>query len=341
MAIAEKVPEWMEIGDSGSGSVDDATDGTRSREFTLKYLMSGLGGYDAAEARLARIAPLLRRGHRRGRMNVSPVGGNWWIGDVNYRNESVVVRDAMRFGGWEWETSEKSEHITQALADNVDPNKWVTAFSEDSTPGGVRPGGDSGIPDFKGAIGVQEDKVNGLEKPVALFNWSETWTCPARYIVDQRPKRQLSEDVNGAKVKIDLSTNPLEMIVADHVFHTNKYPFRGRPPGCVLCTGIKSNRMTLGASAATLTFSFSYSPLREDFKVGPVLVAKKDGWDFMDVYYETDADNQNLVKKAKWVFIHRIFDRVDFRDLGISDPLPRWWLDEDLPQHQFNVPFGS
>jgi hypothetical protein len=99
--------------------------------------------------------------------------------------------------------------------------------------------------------------------------------------------------------------------------------------------------MNLAASSVSLTFSFSFSPLRENFKVGPVAVPKKDGWDYMDVYYETGASGNEIVKKAKFVMIHRVFDRKDFRDLGISDSLPRWWLDEDVPGHEFNTPFGA
>ena len=341
MPSADAIPEWMEIGDSGAGSTEDAADGTRSRRFQVKYLLSKLNSYDEAEARLQKLAPLLRRGHRRGRCSADPVGGGLWIGTVDYANESLVTREGFRFGGWEWETSEKSERITQALADGIDPNGFVVAFSKEATEEGVRPGG-MGTPDFKGAIGVDGDTVKGIERPMALFNWSETWTCPARYIVSQRPERVVKEkNAQNEMADLSLSRNPLQNLVAEYTFTTNEKVFRGKPPGCVLLTSVKSSRMNLGSSSASLTFSFSFSPLRENFMVGPVKVRKKDGWDYMDVYYETEAAAKEIVKKAKFVFIHRVFPRTDFRDLGIPDTLPRWWLDEDMPGHEFNAAFGS
>lgn len=336
----QKMPEFLEIGESGSGSVDDSSEGNRSREFTVKYLIANLNGYDAAEERVMKLAPLLRRGHRRGRIGLEPVGGQFYVASVQYRNESVVVREAMRFAGWEWETNEKSEHITQFANDGEDPLRWVIAHSKDTTPSGIRPG-DAGIPNFKGAIGVQEDQVRGLDKPVSVFNWTETWICPASWITGKRPESSVTETVNGQPKKISLSTEPLETLAAKYPFHTNEYAFRGKPPGCVLLTGIRTSRMNLGGSSATLTFSFSYNPLKENFLVGDVKVEKKDGWDYLDIYYETDHDTQDIVKTPKWVFVGRVFDRVDFRNLGIPDTIPRWYLDKDMPGHVFDTPYGS
>jgi len=339
----KRMPEYLEIGESGSGSLEDSPEGVRSRTFTVKYLVANLNGYDAAEARLSRLAPLIRRGHKRGRISLEPVGGQWWVGTVEYRNDSVQTANGMRFSGWEWETSEKSEHITQFFADAdengaVDPNRYVVAYAE--SPEGPQTPGVGPIPDLFGAIGVQDTQVRGIERPVAQQNWQETWICPASFVSRKRPERKVTEVVDGEPKTISLSTEPLEKLSGDYAFRTNKYAFRGRPPGCVLLTSVRTGRMNQGATCASLTFSFSYSPLRENFRVGPITVVKKDGWDYMDIYYQTDIDTTEMVKRPHRVYVGRVFDRCDFRDFGIPDYLPQWWLDDEMPKHEFDVPYG-
>lgn len=344
MADIQQIPDFIEVGESGAGSLEDSPEGVRSRALTLKYLVHGFRSYDRAEERLVKLAPPIHRGHKRGRINLDPVGGEWWLGTVEYRNDSIQTRDAMRFAGWEWETSEKSEHITQFFADAddkgvVDPNRYVVVYAE--SPEGPQTPGVGPIPDLFGAIGVQESQVRGIEKPVAQFNWQETWICPASHVSRQRPARSVTEVIDGEPKKIDLSTEPLEKLAGDYAFRTNKYAFRGRPPGCVLLTSVRTGRMNQGSTCATLTFSFSYSPLRENFKVGPIKVVKKDGWDYLDIYYQTDIDTTELVKRPNRVYVGRVFDRCDFRDFGIPDYLPQWWLDNDKPDHYFGIKFGE
>ena len=91
----------------------------------------------------------------------------------------------------------------------------------------------------------------------------------------------------------------------------------------------------------SVTFSFSYSPLRENFSVGAIPIDSKDGWDYMDIYYETESSGNELVKRAKFVYISRIFERMDFLDLGLPEDRPRWYLDEDMPSHVIGTPFGA
>ena len=341
MPSVDAIPEWMEIGDSGAGSTEDGTDGTRSRRFTVKYLLSNLNGYDAAEERLHRIAPLLRRGHRRGRCSADPVGGGFWVGTVDYANESVVVNPVGPvFSGWEWETSEKSERVTQAWTDSVAVAGVVPNANANTvvytTLGATQPG--INCPDFKGAIGVENDSIRGVEKPAALMNWSETWVYPATHITKNRPPRTI-RDLDKKPVR--LSQPPLFDTAQRMCFTVNKEPFRGRPSGSLLLTSVKTGRMNAGSSSVPVTFSLSYSPARTNFAVGPITVALKDGWDFLDVYYETNSSDREIVKLAKYVYVLRIFERTDFKDLGLPDDIPDWWLPDSMPGHQFNVPFGA
>ena len=75
--------------------------------------------------------------------------------------------------------------------------------------------------------------------------------------------------------------------------------------------------------------------------VGNVPIVKKDGWDYMDIYYDTQSDNNELVRRAMFVYICRIFNRMNFLDLGLPEDRPRWYLDEDMPSHVIGTPFGE
>lgn len=350
-----EIPDFIECGESGSGALEDSAEGVRSRDFDLKAIMCapGLTGYDAAEAFALKKFPLLRRGHRRSNVRVDPIGGGYWVATAHYGNSSLIVRrggeKVIRFSSWEWETAEKSEKITQALLPPIaeganpaqDPNLWVEGYHRPLTNddlGGPYPPGNQGIPDLKGAIGVDGDAVNGVQKPFSVFNWNETWIYPAEWIDGKRPSR-VDTDFHGDR--IDVLQQPLTKVIEDNCFVTNEKIFRGKPPGCILLTGVRSGRMNLGASSVSVTFSFSYSPLRERFHVGDVYIIKKDGWDYMDIYYDTQSDNNELVRRAKFVYICRIFSRMDFRDLGLPEDRPRWYLDEDMPNHLIGTPFGE
>ena len=349
-----EIPDFIECGESGSGELADSAEGVRSRDFDLKAIMCapGLVGYDAAEAFALKKFPLLRRGHRRSNIRVDPIGGGYWVATAHYGNSSLIVRrggeKVVRFSSWEWETAEKSEKITQALmppqaageGQAQDPNKYVEGYYRVALGdiGGPYPPGNHGIPDLKGAIGVDGDSVNGVQKPISVFNWNETWIYPAEYIDGKRPSR-VDKDLNGDRV--ELSQQPLTKVIDENCFVTNEKIFRGKPPGCILLTGVRSGRMNMGASSVSVTFSFSYSPLRENFMVGNVPIVKKDGWDYMDIYYDTQSDNNELVRRAKFVYICRIFNRMNFLDLGLPEDRPRWYLDEDMPNHLIGTPFGE
>ena len=354
-----EIPDFIECGESGSGDLADSADGVRSRDFDVKAILSGTGltGYDAAEALAKTKFPLLRLGHRRTNIRVDPVGGGFWVATAHYSNSSLIVRKpdspsgekTVRFSSWEWETSEKSETITQAITNEmfangiagaIDPNWFVQGYARqlnENDLGGPYPPGNNGIPQLKGAIGVDGDSVRGVQKPFSVFNWNETWIYPAEWIEGPRPARV--DVVEGARAEV--KQKPLVNVIEGNCFFTNETAFRGKPPGCILLTGVRSGRMNLGASSVSITFSFSYSPLRENFKVGGMIIVKKDGWDYLDIYYETEADTNELIKRPKWIYVCRIFNRMDFRDLGLPEYRPRWWLDEGTPNHSIGTPFGG
>lgn len=344
------IPDFIECGESGSGELADSAEGVRSRDFDLKAILCSpdLNGYDAAEAFAVRKFPEFRRGTKRTNIRVDPIGGGYWVATAHYSNSSIIVRQngdrEVRFSSWEWETSEKSEKITQAWTDSqanpgvpANANAYVKAYrASDNVFGAVGPTqpGFSGIPDFKGGIGIDADSVNGVQKPFSVFSWNETWIYPAAFIEEQPlPTRIVTEVVDGKDKPKRINGKPLLEVVEDNCYLTNEAEFRGKPPGCILLTGVRSERMNLSKSSVMVTFSFSYSPLRKNFTVGTIVIDVKDGWDYMDIYYETESSGTQLVKRPKFVYISRIFGRLNFEDLGLPTERPQWYLPEGKPGH--------
>jgi hypothetical protein len=342
------IPDFIECGESGSGELADSAEGVQSRDFDLKAILAapGLVGYDAAEAFAVRKFPEFRRGHKRTNIRVDPIGGGYWVATAHYSNSSLIVRyrgqQWVRFSSWEWETSEKSEKITQAWTDSqanpgvpANANAYVKAYrASDNVFGAEGPTqpGFSGIPDFKGGIGIDADSVNGVQKPFSVFNWNETWIYPASFINVKMPNRLVPDGEGEGKQKTIVGKSLLE-VVEDNCYLTNEKEFRGKPPGCILLTGVRSERMNLSKSSVLVTFSFSYCPLRKNFTVGTIVIDEKDGWDYMDIYYETESSGTQLVKRPKFVYISRIFGRMDFEDLGLPTERPEWALPESNPGH--------
>ncbi len=346
-----EIPDFIECGESGSGELADSAEGVQSRDFDLKAIMCapGLTGYDAAEAFALKKFPLLRRGHKRTNIRVDPIGGGYWVATAHYGNSSLIVRSefpwtSVRFSSWEWETSEKSEKITQAWTDSAanpgdlaNANAYVKAYrASDSVydrEGPTTPGA-FGIPDFKGGIGIDAESVNGVQKPFSVFNWNETWIYPGQWIEDSPlPSRLVTEVIDGQNKLKRINGKPLLEVVEDNCFFTNEKEFRGKPPGCILLTGVRSDRMNLSKSSVLVTFSFSYSPLRKNFTVGTILIDSKDGWDYMDVYYQTESSSNQIIKRPMFIYISRIFQRLDFEDLGLPKDRPQSYLSEGKPDH--------
>lgn len=343
-----KVPPVIECGESGSGSLVINADGSRSRAVQLRWLVSGMSGYDAAEAFGRKLAPDVYKGHRRLRLEPQVVGGGWYQITAEYANGSLALDPTPgcvgTFGSWQFAFESQSEHITQAFTDSqtspddlANPNAYITAWIAGRALPCAIGGTNNGVfvPDYRGAIGVEQDQIRGADRPRASLGWTETWHFPARLLTEKRPplKRLSSPDGSGNRTMEEIDQPPLLEVFEQCAAHTNLRAFRGFEAGDVLCGPPRSPEIHAGASMASVTFSFTAQRTRKNFWVGDILVPLAAGWDVLDVHYETAAEATAIIKKPKIVYVCKTIPWADFDLLGIGSALPQYWLDDASLAH--------
>lgn len=344
------IPDVIECGESGSGSLTVNSDGTTGRAVALRWLVKGISGYDAAEARGRQLAPDVFRGHRRVRLEPQVVGGGWYLITAEYANGSILLEPTLgavgTFGSWGFDFESKTEHITQAFSDSqtspedpANPNAYVVAhlaghpnLTPGTTIGGVT------APDYRGALGVEPDTVRGTDIPKASLSWNETWHFPAYMLTQDRPplKKLSMPDGSGNRSPYEIDQPRLLDVWEKSAFHINSKPFRGFEVGEVLMAGPRSPQIHNGQTMASVTFSFSVSRDRKNFYVGDILVPLKGGWDLLDIYYETAAESTQTLKRPRMVYCCRVLPSVDFADLGITTDWPNYWLEPGSLKHTFD-----
>ena len=344
------VPDVIECGESGSGSLVINSDGTQSRATQLRWLVGGMSGYDAAEARGKRLAPDTLRGHRRIRLEPQVVGGGWYQITAEYANGSIVLPPTPgclgTFGSWQFDFESRTEHITQAYSDSranpedtANPNAYVAASVAGSPYATI--GGTTGgifVPDFRGTIGVEVDQVRGADIPKAALSWAEVWHFPAYLLTQKRPplKKLSSPDGSGNREPYEIPQLPLLEVMEKLANTTTTKTFRGFESGEVLLGTPRSSTISDGQSMATVTFPFSVSRTKRNFFVGDILVPIKGGWDILDIIYETVSEATVTIKRPRVVYTIKVIPPADLAELGIGEALPKYWLDDSQLAHTFD-----
>lgn len=145
-----------------------------------------------------------------------------------------------------------------------------------------------------GAINFDGDQVNGVEIIQPILNFTETAAFDAYEITTDFKKK-----------------------MAEYTGCVNWKPWRGYAAGEVLFRGVTGSGKY--HKPCELTFNFSFSANRSDFKVGDIEIDNKYGWDYMWSRYTRKIDGGNIVCKPIAVYIERLFEFVDFRELRIGN----------------------
>jgi hypothetical protein len=311
-------PDQIELFDSGSGGLTTKDDGLLEREVTLKWLVPNKINYLQAETKAKQLAPAQLQGHRRTRIDIRSLGAGWWEIAAQYTNAAVQGEDGQDGGGGggggnegvantiAFDTTGATEHVTQVY---TGPDKVTQAGITGQLPY-WRLGEDALVPELEGAINVQGDQVNGVDRIVPIFNWTETWNFPSAYIVDEYVATLY--ELTGT---------------------INHEPWRIFNFGEVLFMGARAE-ITRGATMAAITFSFAARPNEFGFNVGQITGIKKNGWDHMSIMYESKASGGKLIRQPQFVFIDTIYPAKDFTRLAIGNQYPAVYL----PREAFNNP---
>jgi hypothetical protein len=244
----------------------------------LCYVILGLNDEAAATQMLLGATPTVYRGMLRQSAQLKQVAPDVFECSVRYGGWKLPEA-----GDWKWEfdTAGANQKITQSLG-------TLNAYA----PPGSTP------PDFKGAIGVTDDAVEGCDIVVPQFKWSET------HQIDQ------SECTWTYSQTLFALTGT-----------TNKALFRGFYSGWVLFLGAKGSASAKNPSLVELTFQFAAQQPVNNQTIGTIAGIHKDPWAYLWVRYGTKQDNNanKLVKLPTSVHVEQVYQSGDFSQLGIGN----------------------
>lgn len=258
------------------------TTGSRA-SVTCHYTLDGTADDTEAKALLLSSTPTSYQGLVRDACTLEPVSvdtvadtGKW---DCRVRYVSPERKDPeVGESSFSFDTGGGNQHITQSI----------------STVNGYAPPGKT-APNFKGAIGVTHDNVEGVDITVPVYAFSEThYLNDATVTASYKGKLfQLTGKVNNAA-------------------------FKGTAAGECLFLGASGSKR--GADDWEITFRFAASPNKTNITVGDITVPAKKGWDYLWVRYADadDAGSDTLVKQPVAAYVEKVYEEGDFAELGIG-----------------------
>lgn len=220
---------------------------------------------------LVATAPAVYLGRELDSIDAEPLGGGVWKGHARY----VRFEDDSEFT---FDTSGGTTKVTQSLA----------------TVNRYAPGGET-APDFQGAIGVSEDRVEGVDITTPTYSFTETHKFP------------------------DASVNlAYKLVIFNLTGKTNNAPFKGFATGEVLFMGASGSKR--GDEKWGITYRFASSPNLTGQTVGTITGIAKAGWDYLWVRYADFADTFAfaLVKRPISANVERVYESGDFSTLNIG-----------------------
>lgn len=205
------------------------------------------------------------------------IGQNEWVGAARYAYANVRTLEVGE-SEYSFDTTGGTAHITQSL-------RTVGSYA---APGET-------APDFKGAINVTRDSVEGVDSTVPSGAFSERHILAAT-AVDQSYKKLLE----GMTGKVNLGV------------------FRGRAEGEVMFLGARGSQR--GSEDWDISFHFHAIPNVYGLRVGDITGITKRGHDYLWVYYVEDDDTtaKRAIKKPIAAYVEEVAELWPFALLGIG-----------------------
>jgi hypothetical protein len=249
-----------------------------SRAFTLGqsagrelvYTIFDATDEDEASAILGLTAPATYQGLVLESLSAEPQGNDVWKGFARY----VRLNDSE----FTFDTGGGTNRVTQSLA-------TVASYA----PSGLT------APDFQGAIGVSDDRVEGADIPGRTYQFTETHTL-----------------ADGAV------TSGYKGYLFQLTGRYNNATFKGFAAGECLLLGVSGSKR--GDENWRLTFRFACQPNLSSLVIGDITVTAKLGWHYLWVRYADYEDSiaYALVKRPVAAYVERVLEPGDFSLLGIG-----------------------
>ena len=245
---------------------------TGDERSSVELVYTAVGSNDdvAIRAAVGATLPATYLGLPLASYRLSPLGnGNW---DVVARYDSREPKDS----SYTFDTGGGTQHITQSLQ----------TIAKKAKPGET-------APDFKQAVGVTTDSVEGVDITVPVYNFTET-----HYIANAM--------VTGAyKLTLFALTGKV-----------NNATFKGFAAGEVLFLGASGSKR--GDDEWEITFRFAASPNVTNLTIGDITGVDKKGWEYLWVRYSDAEDQKVLVKQPTAVYVEKVYESGNFAGLGIG-----------------------
>jgi hypothetical protein len=290
-----------EMSDSMSGSITHDFEQGETREVKRRYVIGQCVGFNDAVTQIAAYAPPYVDGDgagifwRRARLDVVGIGNRWFDCTATY--STLMFRDDAHGGGSggggggggsgsfqpgsiAWDTTGNTEHITQGLV------------AEERMPANAA--------DFKGAINVNGDGVDGIDVVRPAMRYSETWILPVSVAVGDEYVRAVF-GLTGT---------------------VNQSNFRAFGPENVLFLGARAQwQGDLPYVAVTYDFEArkGYGDDTPQYTVPGIAGAMdKKGWEHIWIAYEPEANNQKLVRKPIAFYKNKVYEVADWSPLQLG-----------------------
>ena len=253
----------------------ESTEGIESPSVDLIYVVQGTEDDAAVRALVESTIPAIYAGLVFQTYHIGHQGGGVWEVSVRYgKKEQKDTGDS----SFAFDTGGGTTHVTQSL-------QTVGSYA---APGEI-------VANFQGAIGVNQDQVEGTDVTVPVFNFTET------HYVD-------SALVTGAyKQALFLLTG-----------RVNGSSFKGFAAGEVLFLGASGSKR--GVEDWEITFRFAASPNVTGLSLGGITGIDKEGWHYLWIRFDDEEDTaaNTLIKKPVTAHVERVYEYGDFSTLGIG-----------------------
>jgi hypothetical protein len=240
-----------------------------------EYIIEGTDDEFAAEAALGSATSLIAGGLIKKEVSITDRLSEFaWAGEVSWgKFEPKETGDS----SFSFDTGGGTQHITQSLA-------TVASYAP---PGKT-------APNFKGAVGVSDGSVDGVDITVPIYNFNETHYLDVA-IVDAAYKLTLF-DLTGT---------------------VNSLSFKGFAAGEVLFQGASGSLRQ--HDQWEISYKFAASPNATGLSVGDITGIDKGGWDYLWVRYreEDDASAKTLARRPVAAYVERVYPLKDLNLLGI------------------------
>jgi hypothetical protein len=247
--------------------------GIENPSVDLLYVVDGTEDDVVVRATVEATVPAIYAGLVFQNYRIAHQGGGLWEVSVRYGKKEPKQPGESSFS---FDTGGGTTHITQSL-------ETVASYA----PSGEDP------PDFKGAIGVNNDSVEGTDITIPVYNFKETHYIPIALITP------------AYKATLFYLTGKV-----------NAAPFKGFAPGEVLFMGASGSQR--GTEDWEITFSFAASPNATGLTVGDITGIDRKGWEYLWVRYQDAEDEDVLVKQPAAVYVEQVYQDGDFSLLGIG-----------------------